>query len=429
MDLMYDYWMSNDIRSRLILLRRWVFLKRWLCLILSLLLTFSCVSLCFASGSLTDEDEDYLLKVSEEFSGSNASYYAKMYGVPGRKYPDPTPSDFNSSSPAIYKARLLSGSSIYSGTDLKKEQTAPSQSVPKDKYKIYTASREVDVDVLAVLPAYLIVRCGNKVGYAMRRSFKVEKVVPVDIVNTPPFNTTVQNWVATAGADGCAVRSSMEKTDNNIVFSLTPGAQFAVWQFYDGWAVVDMWKTRGYVEASSIAALTPISPTDEPLNDETPISAYTSYFKVPQDQKNKDDVKDYTTRVANIRFGCAQISANPIPAGGTFSDRNTMAPYNARRYGYVGDPDNGGLLGGGTCQVSSTLYNAVLKLPGLKIVNRHPHGGDGACPYLPCHSDAAVGAVDKGLWFSFTNTYDFPIRIETHVDDGGALTIEIFRAD
>ena len=404
-------------------------MKRWLCPILSLILALSCVSLCFASSTLTDDEEDYLTGVSEEFSGTNASYYAKMYGVPGRKYPDPTPADFNASSPAIYKARLTSGSSIYSDTELKNNKTAPSQSVPKDKFKIFTTNRDVEVDVLAVLPAYFIVRYDNKIGYAMRRSFKIEKVVPVDPVNTPPFNTTVQSFVATAGPEGCYVRSSMEKTDKNIVFSLTPGAKFTIWKFYDGWAVVDMWKTRGYVEADSIASLTPISPTDEPLNDETPISAYTSYFKVPQDQKNKDDKRDYVTRVANIRFGCAQISAQPIQPGGTFSDRDTMAPYSRKRYGYVGDPGNGGLLGGGTCQVSSTLYNVVLKLPGLKIVNRHPHGGDGACPYLPCHSDAAVGDKEKGLWFSFTNTYDFPIRIETYVDDGGALTIEIFRAD
>ena len=404
-------------------------LKRTICLLLSLIIMLLCILPSLAENQLTDDDEDYLNKISEEFSGSNASYYAKMYGVPGRKYPDPTPSDFNASSKAIYRARLTSGSSVYSDTTLKNNQTAPSQSTPLDKYKIYTASKEVEVDVLAVLPAYLIVRVSGKIGYAMRRSFKVEKVVPVDPVNTPPFNTNIQSWVVTAGENGCRVRSSMENSDNNIVFTLGAGAKFSVWKFYDGWAVVDMWKTRGYVQASELASMIPISPTDKPLNEETPISAYTSFFKVPQDQKNKDDKKDYVTRVSNIRFGCARISENVIPAGGTFSDRDTMAPYNARRYGYVGDPLNGGLLGGGTCQVSSTLYNAVLKLPGLKIINRHPHGGDGACPYLPCHSDAAVGAVDKGLWFSFRNMYNFPIRIETSVDDGGSLLIMIFRAD
>ena len=403
-------------------------MKRTICLILIMMLMLLNILPAFAASTLTDDDEDYLSKISEEFSGSNASYFAKMYGVPGRKYPDPEPKDFDASSPAIYKARMKEGSFVYSDTTLKNNKTAPSQSTPLDQYKIYNATKETEVDVLAVLPAYFIVRVGGKIGYAMRRSFAVEKVVPVDPVNTPPFNTNIQTWVVTAGAEGCKVRSSMEDTESNVVFTLGAGAMFSVWKFYDGWAVVDMWKTRGYVKATEIASMMPISPTDEPLGEDFPISAYTSFFKVPQDQKDKADKQDYITRVKNIRFGCDRISENIIQPGGTFSDRDTMAPYNARRYGYVGDPDNGGLLGGGTCQVSSTLYNVALKLPGLKIVNRHPHGGDGACPYLPCHSDAAVGAPDKGLWFSFTNTYPFPIRIETHVDDGGSLLIMIFRA-
>ncbi len=401
-------------------------MKRIICLVLGLMLMLFGIAPAFA---LTDDDEDYLNRISEEFSGSNASYFAKMYGVPGKKYPDPEPKDFDASSPALYKAKLKAGSFVYSGTTLKNNKTAPSQSTPLDKFKIYTAKNDTEVDVLAVLPAYLIVRVSGKIGYAMRRSFAVENVVPVDPVNTPPFNTNIQSWVVTAGPDGCKVRSSMEDSNSNVVFTLGPDAMFSVWKFYDGWAVVDMWKTRGYVKASEIASMIPISPTDEPLGEDIPISAYTSFFKVPQDQKDKADKQDYITRVANIRFGCDRISENLIQPGGVFSDKNTMAPYNARRYGYVGDPDNGGLLGGGTCQVSSTLYNAVLKLPGLRIVNRHPHGGDGACPYLPCHSDAAVGAPAKGLWFAFSNTYDFPIRIETHVDDGGSLLVMIFRAN
>ena len=47
--------------------------------------------------------------------------------------------------------------------------------------------------------------------------------------------------------------------------------------------------------------------------------------------------------------------------------------------------------GGGTCQVSSTLYNALLQLPGIEILQRRPHGPDGA-KYLPHGVDAAVGS-------------------------------------
>lgn len=31
-------------------------------------------------------------------------------------------------------------------------------------------------------------------------------------------------------------------------------------------------------------------------------------------------------------------------------------------------------LGGGNCQVSSTLYNAILKVSDFKVTERHPHG-------------------------------------------------------
>ncbi|MBR4499226.1 MAG: VanW family protein, partial [Paludibacteraceae bacterium] len=33
--------------------------------------------------------------------------------------------------------------------------------------------------------------------------------------------------------------------------------------------------------------------------------------------------------------------------------------------------------GGGSCQVSSTLYNTVLQLPGITVTERHPHGSNG----------------------------------------------------
>ena len=82
--------------------------------------------------------------------------------------------------------------------------------------------------------------------------------------------------------------------------------------------------------------------------------------------------------------------------------------------------------GGGTCQVSSTLYNALLQLPGVEILQRRPHGPDGA-KYLPHGVDAAVGSDVLNL--RFRNDYDFPIRVEGHTSDDGALTMVIYRVD
>ena len=82
--------------------------------------------------------------------------------------------------------------------------------------------------------------------------------------------------------------------------------------------------------------------------------------------------------------------------------------------------------GGCTCQVSSTLYNVLIELPKIDILYRRPHGGNGAS-YLPIHCDAAVG--NPSLNLRFTNGYDFPIRIEGHSNDDGALLMLIYRAD
>ena len=79
--------------------------------------------------------------------------------------------------------------------------------------------------------------------------------------------------------------------------------------------------------------------------------------------------------------------------------------------------------GGGSCQVSSTLYNTVLQLQGITILERHAHGASGAA-YLPHGMDASSGALN----FRMANDFGFPIRIEGSCHDL-ALTILIYRAD
>ena len=45
-------------------------------------------------------------------------------------------------------------------------------------------------------------------------------------------------------------------------------------------------------------------------------------------------------------------------------------------------------LGGGNCQISTTLYNAVLAVPELNVTERHPHSNK--VPYIQSGKDAAV---------------------------------------
>lgn len=63
--------------------------------------------------------------------------------------------------------------------------------------------------------------------------------------------------------------------------------------------------------------------------------------------------------------------------------------------------------GGGNCQVSSTIYNAIKDLDGIDIVERHHHAKD--VPYVKKGQDAAVayGSID----FKFKNNTDYTIII------------------
>lgn len=64
-------------------------------------------------------------------------------------------------------------------------------------------------------------------------------------------------------------------------------------------------------------------------------------------------------------------------------------------------------LGGGNCQISSTLYNAVLNAPGLTVTERHAHSN--YVPYVKKGKDAAVayGSYD----FKFLNSTGYEIKI------------------
>ena len=77
-------------------------------------------------------------------------------------------------------------------------------------------------------------------------------------------------------------------------------------------------------------------------------------------------------------------------------------------------------MGGGICQVSSTLYNACL-LAGLDIVERSNHNL--AVSYVPLGQDATVvyGALD----FKFKNNTGYPVYIRS-VTNGGQLTVNLY---
>ena len=78
-------------------------------------------------------------------------------------------------------------------------------------------------------------------------------------------------------------------------------------------------------------------------------------------------------------------------------------------------------MGGGICQTTTTLYNAVIRAE-LTVVSRKSHSM--IVSYVEPALDATVD-YKSGLDFTFTNTLNYPIYIESYVD-GDSVTVNIW---
>ena len=129
-------------------------------------------------------------------------------------------------------------------------------------------------------------------------------------------------------------------------------------------------------------------------------------------------------RSTNIRLATQKINGTVIMPGETFSynqvvgKRTAAAGFKSAAV-YVGGEVTTG-IGGGICQVSSTLYNSVL-LSNLEIVERYNHGFNPG--YVPAGRDATVswGGPD----FKFKNSRNYPVKIVANVS-GSRISIQIF---
>ncbi len=129
-------------------------------------------------------------------------------------------------------------------------------------------------------------------------------------------------------------------------------------------------------------------------------------------------------RSDNLRNAVKFIDGSMVYPGETFSVADTIYPLSADN-GYKEAPSyaDGEVvesLGGGVCQVSTTLYNAVLKAE-LEIVERMPHSM--VVTYVQPSMDAAIAGDYKDLKFS--NNTDTPIYIQGSVY-GGVITFTIY---
>lgn len=131
----------------------------------------------------------------------------------------------------------------------------------------------------------------------------------------------------------------------------------------------------------------------------------------------KTEHSDSENRNENLRLACAKLNGLILQPGETLSYNEALGK-RTREAGYMPAPAYSGTelvdeVGGGICQVSSTLYLSSL-FAELTIVERKNHGFP--ANYIPLGLDATVnwGTTDLKI----RNDYELPVKILAEVSDG-----------
>lgn len=142
----------------------------------------------------------------------------------------------------------------------------------------------------------------------------------------------------------------------------------------------------------------------------TPIESEISSFST--------NLKGDSARLNNINITCNTINGTIIKSGDSFSFNSIVGQPTAEK-GYqeadvfVNQKTEKG-YGGGNCQVSTTIYNAVLKVEGIEVTERHPHKKK--VTYIEEGKDAAV-SYSGGLDLKFTNNTGSDIKLYVTCDN------------
>lgn len=151
--------------------------------------------------------------------------------------------------------------------------------------------------------------------------------------------------------------------------------------------------------------------------------------------KKETEISNFSTKIHNknperqnnIGITCKALSSKEVQPGETFSFCETVGKATTEK-GYQkadifvdGKKEQG--LGGGNCQVSTTLYNAVLQTPELEVIERHQHSS--YVPYIEKGKDAAVSYGSYDFKFKNNTKNVIKIVVENTSDNITAKLIKI----
>lgn len=190
------------------------------------------------------------------------------------------------------------------------------------------------------------------------------------------------------------------------------GGQFVVSDSKDG-VKLDVEQTK-----NTIVSVLSKNESDIPSVDAS-VTVDTPKVKADDLKQIKDLLGTYTTdyssssaaRATNVEVGAGKINGHVLMPGETLSGYECMHPFTQKNgYKIASAYENGRVVdsvGGGACQIASTLYNASLRAE-VKITQRQNHSM--VVGYVPASCDAAIAGTYKDI--KITNNRSTPIYVE-----------------
>lgn len=378
----------------------------------------------FGNGSVAQGETVSILELGNEWTkvdlGRNQGYVQTKYLTDIRQVsesggtdvtltalPTTTPApDVSANTPEGF--RELFKAYAYKSVVARKEMSEKSASA-------FRVNKYEGVTVSANQNGWSYIRYKNSYGYVPTDSlFKWDRI--------DAYAGDIPGCVKHAGLAFVNHSTEIRSYANNgkeVLKTINPGSALSV-DALDGQGRYPLpyWRTTGYVQQSDVGYVIPVVPWEDAQSGDL-ISCMSTFYAVGIHTLN------YQGRNWNIYLGSSFISGLVMQPGETVNIYDIMGPYR-KSTGYHRAPImSAGALwgyGGGTCQVNTTLYNALIQVPIL--VNWRKVHAEVGIYYCPVGFDAAVGGGD--ITMIFTNELPYAVRFNYFMSDG-CLTVGIFR--
>lgn len=228
---------------------------------------------------------------------------------------------------------------------------------------------------------------------------------------------SVASFVAEKCAQGVMEPKNASITRDKGVFVVTPSAIGKTVDVEATKQALDAALANGLKEpVTATAVVVEVNPaitTDDLITIKDVLGTFSTSFSSSGASRSK-----------NLQVGAGKINGRVLMPGETLSGYECMHPFTVENgYATASAYENGQVvdsIGGGVCQIATTIYNAVLRAE-LEVAQRQNHSM--IVGYVKPSEDAAIAGTYKDI--KFTNNYSTPIFVEGYTS-GKTLTFTIY---